>query len=131
MEDYIEMKKDYNYIVNECFEGHEEFAGCFVSIMMNTGASTFPLLCVKYADKYLKGNIEHRQSKEELDSWMNNVTELIPFFDEDVLYSLYQEYFVRRVLAYKTLAMDAERLMMSKIPRKKLGVDVVSEKLSF
>lgn len=122
MEEYLDMKRDYEYIIKECFESHEELVRVFLDAVTSQGSSTLPYVRVKYADKNLKENIANRQSKEELDSWMNDVLELTPHFDREKWSTVYYNYFVRRVLAYGTLAMDVERLMMSKIPRKNADV---------
>ncbi len=138
VDDLFQLKNECDYIVTECFEGHENMAKELFAAMSNYRRPVYPppacgrgidprprpitKMCASYVNRKLSLAAKNRQSKEELELWTQRVAELLPYLDMKYFMQLYMTCLLDRAVKYTTLAIDAERQMLLKIPGKSIAI---------
>lgn len=107
------MKNDHINIVIECFEGDEEMSKK-ITLSLSYRRGPFTEMCAKYIHRQLKNNTTEYTSEEELESWMQKLTDLVLYLNMGAFQPLYLDYLAKRFRSEKKLPIKAERLMSQK-----------------
>lgn len=116
--DLLKMKKNLDYVIEECFESHEKFIQAekdAFDYFINTRPNKPAELVAKYMDAKLRaGNKE--ATDEELENLMDDVILIFRFIQgKDVFEAFYKKDLAKRLLLGRSASVDAEKSMLSKL----------------
>uniref|UniRef100_A0A0N5A7K2 Cullin-4 n=1 Tax=Syphacia muris TaxID=451379 RepID=A0A0N5A7K2_9BILA len=116
--DLLKMKKNLDYVIEECFESYEKFVQAekdAFDYFINTRPNKPAELVAKFMDAKLRaGNKE--ATDEELENLMDDVILIFRFIQgKDVFEAFYKKDLAKRLLLGRSASVDAEKSMLSKL----------------